>query len=72
MSKVVNLSTFRASEKSKKEKDPWCSQLTLPDGRKIAGGPAREARLKAAGGMPAVLTEVFERATALASGRKTA
>ena len=51
-------------------KDPWCSQLTLPDGRKIAGGPAREARIKAAGGMSAVLSDVFERATALASSRK--
>lgn len=70
MSKIVNLNAFRASEGPKK--DPWCSQLTLPDGRKIAGGPAREARIKAAGGMPAVLTDVFERATALASGRKTA
>lgn len=72
MSKIVQLSMFRESEKSKKAKDPWCSQLTLPNGRKIAGGPAREARIKAAGGMPAVLTDVFERATALASGRKTA
>lgn len=72
MSKIVQLSMFRDSEKFKKAKDPWCSQLTLPNGRKIAGGPAREARIKAAGGMPAVLTDVFERATALASGRKTA
>lgn len=70
MSKVVQLSMFRESRKPKKAKDPWCSQLTLPDGRKIAGGPAREVRLAAVGGVEQLLSDFLASATALA-GRKT-
>lgn len=71
MSNVLRFKRTKPAEPVR-EKDPWCSQLTLPNGRKIAGGPAREARIKAFGGMPAVLSDVYERATALASGSKTA
>ena len=48
-------------------KDRWCEKLTLPNGTVVSGAAAREARIAAAGGMEAVLTEMFERVTALAS-----
>lgn len=53
------------------KKDPWCAKLIMKDGRQISGGAAREARLKAAGGVETVMREVFDRASALASARKT-
>ena len=66
MSKIVNLKQFRKSKEDLRAKDPWCSKLVRDDGSSISGGAAREARLKAAGGVDAVLRETFERASALA------
>jgi hypothetical protein len=37
--------------------DSWCSQLELPDGRVISGGPAREARIAARGGMDRISSD---------------
>ena len=54
-----------------RKKDPWCAKLIMKDGTQISGGAAREARLKAAGGVEAVLRDMFEKASALASTRKT-
>jgi hypothetical protein len=68
MSKIVSMAKFKKAQQLKVS-DPYCAQLTLPDGRKIAGGPAREARLKAVGGVDQLLRDTLARATALA-GRK--
>lgn len=67
MSNVVKMSMFRESRKPTNPKDPWCAQLTLSDGRKIAGGAARERRLAAVGGVEKLLGDFLASATALAS-----
>ena len=38
--------------------DSWCSKYVMPDGKVISGAPAREARLKAAGGVEKLLRRV--------------
>jgi hypothetical protein len=41
--------------------------MILPDGKQISGGAARNKRIAAAGGMDEILSDVFNRATALAT-----
>lgn len=45
----------------------WCEPLNMPDGRTVYGGAARNVRIANFGGMPAILTRVFEEASALAA-----
>ena len=40
-----------------RDRDSWCSQLELPDGRVISGGSAREARIAARGGMDRISSD---------------
>lgn len=40
-----------------REPDSWCSPLELPDGRVITGGPAREVRIAARGGMDRICSD---------------
>ncbi len=44
----------------------WCEPLNMPSGKVIYGGAARNVRIANFGGMPAILTRVFEEASALA------
>lgn len=55
-------------------KDRWCSKYQMPDGTKISGAAAREARLKAAGGVENILSQIVSGAVnnAFALGRRTA
>jgi|GEM_PF-4743198 len=71
MSNVLRFKRTVPSAVPARKKDPWCAKLIMEDGRQIAGGAAREARLKAAGGVETVLRDMFDRASALASARKT-
>ncbi|WP_321853570.1 hypothetical protein [Burkholderia cenocepacia] len=40
--------------------DSFCSNTTMPDGKVIWGGPAREHRLKMLGGVDGLLKKVHE------------
>ena len=47
--------------------ETWCEPLRLPHGRYVYGGAARNVRIANFGGMPAILTRVFQDASALKS-----
>lgn len=39
-------------------KDNWCRTYVMPDGTRVSGSAAREARIKAAGGMDNICREI--------------
>lgn len=66
LSTKSNVVPFRRKGQPQPQKQPdsWCVALKLKDGRTISGGAAREARLKAVGGVEALLRKVLDEATA--------
>lgn len=46
------------------QKDPWCKSVRLPNGQLISGASAREYRIKAKGGIPAIVKEATDRVLA--------
>lgn len=45
----------------------WCERLKMPRGGYIYGGAARNVRIANFGGMPAILSRVFEEASTFKS-----
>lgn len=45
----------------------WCEPLKMPQGSYVYGGAARNVRIANFGGMPAILTRVFQEASAFKS-----
>jgi hypothetical protein len=47
--------------------ETWCEPLQMPHGGYVYGGAARNVRIANFGGMPAILTRVFQEASAFKS-----
>jgi hypothetical protein len=65
MSNIVNIGKFKHKREAK-QKDPWCAKLVYPDGSSCSGSAARESRLKAVGGVDALLRATLQNASAMA------
>ena len=56
--------------------DPWCSELTLEDGKSLYGGAARNVRIARGGGMARIIADAvqyaLDRANAAVRGEKQA
>jgi hypothetical protein len=51
--------------------EPWCRRLVLDDGTVLSGGPAREVRLAAVGGVEQLLRDTLANASAMAARKRS-